>query len=113
MLKLYLSSLACTSLPACCVVFCFLLVDRGQILILLRAVFHVLTAAIQDDPANKNFMDEVLPVLIYFFLIYIFLKFISSVISIWFNFIQLNKHLSFAVNHCKSEEVHVEDKTRS
>ena len=26
---------------------------------LLRTVFHVLTAAIQDDPANKNFMDEV------------------------------------------------------
>lgn len=36
------------------------LVNREEILVLLRTVFHVLTAAIQDDPANKNFMDEVL-----------------------------------------------------
>ena len=36
------------------------LVIRDEILVLLRTVFHVLTAAIQDDPANKNFMDEVL-----------------------------------------------------
>ena len=36
------------------------LVIRDEILVLLRIVFHVLTAAIQDDPANKNFMDEVL-----------------------------------------------------
>lgn len=42
--------------------FAFLpLVNREEILVLLRTVFHVLTAAIQDDPANKNFMDEVLP----------------------------------------------------
>ncbi|XP_078381850.1 WD repeat and FYVE domain-containing protein 3-like isoform X3 [Oculina patagonica] len=34
-------------------------VVRGEVLILLRTVFHVLTAAIQDDPANKNFMDEI------------------------------------------------------
>lgn len=34
-------------------------VKREEILNLLRTVFHVLTAAIQDDPANKNFMDEI------------------------------------------------------
>lgn len=34
-------------------------VKREEVLNLLRTVFHVLTAAIQDDPANKNFMDEI------------------------------------------------------
>ncbi|XP_048589940.1 WD repeat and FYVE domain-containing protein 3-like [Nematostella vectensis] len=35
-------------------------VERDDVLMLLRTVFHVLTAAMQDEPANKNyFMDEV------------------------------------------------------
>ena len=65
---------------------------RREILILLRTVFHVLTAAIQDDPANKNFMDEVLPVLVYFYFYFFSLLVMLSPSGNTCNSTQFTKH---------------------